>query len=627
MLSSRFNLVVALGLVFTSPLLSAPEIENRSPLNCERVLRVAEWGREHYGISDSVSFSAPAFSRQVFRLQLERFDPSRVLFLESEVEEYIAASQKHWANFLSNRDCTAFESEFNRRLQAGINRWRGQLNLLDWETIKKLPYKKNLSPAKVKGFASNAEELKLNIQRQAEYAVQTASPEWIRVFGGTVREAVESSLSEGILESDLSFLTVLTKSMLTAMDPFSSYLPPEEYQDFYDELSGNAAGIGIRVRSVPRGLFVDEIMPDSPAHKSGVMKTGDLITTLDGQNLKALSPREAKRLLRGLPGSSLKLGVEHSGKTETKTYVLTRQVFELEETLLSYRLLKPFAGKESVAVISIPSFYGKGGMNPTQEERSSSEDLKTILTTLSKRRNPPNMVVLDLRGNPGGFLEEAVTMSGFFIGNQVVVGVKDRASMRVLKAIDNQILYSGPLVAWIDGGTASAAEILAGALKDHQRALVVGSKRSYGKGSVQRLFHLDEGILNMPFFNAGGSSGVVKLTTSLFFSPMGHTPANGGISSHVVLPSMEASETYAPPQQVSDIAPMLEDSRVGELRRREIELKGSLSRLVREGLVLEEGLERPERDESLREALSMAKSYSKNFAVSAAVPTAQLGKK
>jgi carboxyl-terminal processing protease len=218
--------------------------------------------------------------------------------------------------------------------------------------------------------------------------------------------------------------------------------------------------------------------------------------------------------------------------------VLERTPFELEESKVSFAWKSPKTDPQKsskVAVVAVPAFYGRGGIETGTEEKSVSEDFQHRVREALLTETDHNGMVLDLRGNPGGYLEEAVSLGAFFVGNKPIVGVLEEGKTRVLKnPSSNQTVYHRPLVVLVDESSASAAEVLTGALKDYQRAIVVGSSRTYGKGTVQRLFQLEDPFL---FASEEGvlGTGVIKLTTSVFYSPLGHTPANGGVSTDIVL--------------------------------------------------------------------------------------------
>jgi carboxyl-terminal processing protease len=255
-------------------------------------------------------------------------------------------------------------------------------------------------------------------------------------------------------------------------------------------------------------------------------------------------------------------------KGEQKDISLTRTARVFSDKRVSTEVITSKDSKK-IAMVNVPSFYGRGGMNGLNNaEQSSSEDLESQITKINQKPSI-DAVVLDLRGNPGGYLEEAVQMAGMFLGKQTVVGVKDQEAIQKMESEENlSPLFKGPLIVWVDEETASAGEVLAAALKDYQRALLVGTPSTYGKGSVQKLFQIDDPFLNLGIQSA---DGVIKLTTSLFYSPLGHSPANGGVSTHLAL--VASKDVNENKMKVNDIEPRLDDSELEKLKKTEPEFQ------------------------------------------------------
>jgi carboxyl-terminal processing protease len=278
---------------------------------------------------------------------------------------------------------------------------------------------------------------------------------------------------------------------------------------------------------------------------------------------------EAKKLLKGPEKSLVSLGVHCAHRSSSQPWVdlvLERTQFDLEETKIAFNWKSPKTETaKKVAVISIPTFYGRGGLESGVEEKSVSEDFKNRLDQELLKETSHAGLVIDLRGNPGGYLEEAVSLGALFVGNRPIVGVLEDGRTRVLKDTTVvQPLYHRPLVVLVDEDSASAAEVLTGALKDYQRAVVVGSSRTYGKGTVQKLFPLEDPLLFSPLNGESLGTGVVKLTTSVFYSPLGHTPANGGIKTDIVVKERSNSNESLS-KAAQDILPIVDKELEREL--------------------------------------------------------------
>jgi carboxyl-terminal processing protease len=316
-------------------------------------------------------------------------------------------------------------------------------------------------------------------------------------------------------------------------------------------------------------------LKDSPAERSGKIHAGDVILAVDGVSLQNVGGTAARTLLKGSERTKVTL------KLKSGTVVVERQRIAFDDGKITGKIVPG----TSVGVIDVPSFYGRAGRAKTESERSSAEDFRTQLVKLLGGKQKPSALVLDLRGNPGGFLEEAVSMAGYFVGPNPVVSVVENHRKRVLKDSLAHALYQGPLVVLVDDESASASEVLTGALKDYGRAVVVGAKHTYGKGCVQRLFHLDDEVIDLEM-GMPRDRGVVKLTTSVYYSPLGHSPANGGIASDIALKmkgeNTESGEASRNEEMgVPEETPVVGDSVLTEVHDRERTRKATIDMLQR----------------------------------------------
>lgn len=497
------------------------------------------WSQLHYGGTHSVDFHSKEFAAHAVRLFLEKADPYRLLFTQEQAEEFYGDAAKNWPVLLEKGNCGFFEAWLNSHFSMARARFFSRVDGLAIGKIRAWGESGNSEMLKAgmphfKSFARNEEELETRMGQWAEELARVATPVVVAAYQGDKRHYLKDSFAQQLFDEPVHASHLLAKSLLNAMDPFSTYFSPPEFEDFYYDLSGGSSGLGVKVHMVPHGLLVEKILPDSAAERSGRIAVGDIIESVDGKLLRSLYANEAKALLRGPEKSVVNLGLIKVGGSKRRVS-LERRHFNFEEARITSKLIPSPDKKTQVAVIDIPSFYGRGGMDPDQEENSSSEDLKKTLGEILSMKKKTSSIVLDLRGNPGGFLEEAVSMAGVFLGERPVVGVVEHDSRRLLRDTLTRPMYNGSLVVLVDEGTASASEVLAGALKDNQRAVIVGSEHTYGKGSVQKLFHLEDEIFPIGF-SGKSQTGVVKLTTSIFYSPLGHSPANGGVRSDISLP-------------------------------------------------------------------------------------------
>ncbi len=304
---------------------------------------------------------------------------------------------------------------------------------------------------------------------------------------------------------DKTLLENAIRGMLTGLDPHSSYLSPEEYKELKIGTTGKFGGLGIQV-GMENG-FVKVISPidDTPAFHAG-LEAGDLIIRLNEKSVKGMTLNDAVKIMRGEPGTDIKLTVIREGADKPLPFTVTRDIISVKS--VKSRILEP-----SYGYIRISNFQSK-----------TARDLVTEISKL-KKENKAELkgLVLDLRNNPGGVLSAAADVSDAFINEGKLVFTKGRIdnSEFEFNAKPGDIMNGFPVVVLINGGSASASEIVAGALQDHKRAVIMGSK-SFGKGSVQTIQELRSG-------------GAVKITTARYFTPNGRSIQGEGITPDIII--------------------------------------------------------------------------------------------
>lgn len=300
--------------------------------------------------------------------------------------------------------------------------------------------------------------------------------------------------------------------MLGSLDPHSSYLDGSGLQRLETMIDGNYSGLGLSVQLDEGAIKVISPFRGSPAEKAGV-KAGDYITHLDGVLYFERDLDEAVGKMRGTAGTAIRLTVFRPGRDEPFDVTVTRGVIDLEPVTWQV--------KDAVGVISVNEFsrdVGRdvaGAVQDLRKQAAASGGLKGL--------------VLDLRSNPGGSLDEAVALSDLFVSTGDIVSQRGRVASeneyyRAESMFRGDIAKDLPLVVLIDAGSASASEIVAGALKDHRRAVIMG-ERSFGKGSVQSLIGIDR-------------TSAIKLTTARYFTPSGHSVQEGGIEPDIRVPQL-----------------------------------------------------------------------------------------
>ncbi|MCR9218836.1 MAG: S41 family peptidase [Alphaproteobacteria bacterium] len=296
-----------------------------------------------------------------------------------------------------------------------------------------------------------------------------------------------------------AFVEAATQAMLHSLDDYSGYLDRESFRRLQEETRGRFGGLGVEIKKDPLGLEVISPIDGTPAEAAG-LRPGDKLTHADGDPLAPMTLREAVDLLRGDVGTRVTLTVEREG----------RPPFQVEIVRAVIRIQPVKARLEGdVGYLRVTHFVSRTG-----------EVVREKMAQLEEAAGPGGVrgFVVDLRNNPGGLLDEAIDVSGAFLDGGGVVSVKSRTEAEAFAADGGDESAGKPIVVLINEGSASASEIVAGALKDRNRAVLVG-KRTFGKGSVQT-------ILPLP-----GQRGI-KLTTALYFTPTGRT-VEGGIPPHI----------------------------------------------------------------------------------------------
>lgn len=334
-------------------------------------------------------------------------------------------------------------------------------------------------------------------------------------------------------------------AIANSYDPHTEYIPPQEKEDYDIHLSGAFYGIGATLQKEGENIKVVEIIPGGPSWKQKELQVGDIITQVAQGNeepvdIVNMSLNDAVRLIRGEKGTTVRLTVK---KPDGQTTVISidRDLVVLEEAYAKSAIVED-AGGEQYGYIYLPSFYHDFQRD---DGRSSALDVKNHLEQLKKAGVAG--VILDLRKNTGGLLLDAVEMAGHFLQTGPVVQVKKRdGGIRVLKDTNPEVIYEGPLVVLIDSFSASASEILAAALQDYGRAVIVGSPRSFGKGTVQVVYVNLDDILDYIFPEKQELKplGYIKYTVEKFYRITGGSTQLKGVEPDVILPDLYSHLDY-----------------------------------------------------------------------------------
>jgi carboxyl-terminal processing protease len=346
----------------------------------------------------------------------------------------------------------------------------------------------SLIPAATAGLAS----ADLTINRDIERFVSV----YERVKGDYVDKVSDDQLIKGAIDG-----------MLASLDPHSSYLDARDFKQMQITTDGNYGGLGLVVSMEDGAVKVVAPQEDSPAAKMGI-KSGDFITHLDGKLLYGGTLDEAVDQMRGRPGTPVRLTIVRPGRDKPFDVSVTRQVIEIKPVKWEI--------KDGVGIININGFSKQTG----QMTRAAVVSIEKALG-----RKPAGYVI-DLRSNPGGLLDQAVEVSDTFLDHGEVVSQRgrDKRDIERFFAQPGDFAEGLPIVVLVDAGSASAAEIVAGALQDHHRGLVMG-ERTFGKGSVQTLIQLDD-------------TTALRLTTARYYTPSGRSVQEGGIEPDIIVPQL-----------------------------------------------------------------------------------------
>lgn len=318
------------------------------------------------------------------------------------------------------------------------------------------------------------------------------------VFGRIKEDYVEEVKDKSLIENAI-------RGMLSGLDPHSSYVDGEEYRDLQVGTSGEFGGLGIEVGMEDGFVKVIAPIDDTPAQRAG-LQTGDMIIRIDDKPVKGLSLNEAVQLMRGKPGTQIQLTILRGTDDKPFEVVLERAVIQVAS--VKSRMLEP----------------GFGYVRLTHFQAHTTDDMLKAVDEL-KAANEGRLkgLVLDLRNNPGGVLNGAVGVSDAFLSDGLIVYTEGRVknSQMRFKAGPDDVLDGAPIVVLVNAGSASASEIVAGALQDHRRAIVMGTQ-TFGKGSVQTIVPIDD-------------SSALKLTTARYYTPSGRSIQANGIVPDIAL--------------------------------------------------------------------------------------------
>jgi len=444
--------------------------------------------------------------------------------------------------------------KFQKDTKSLQNLWR---KILKYETLGRLYTLKDQAEDEKKAFEEEKKDKKKGKKKKvSSKEKEDEKPLW------TLSEAELLKKSREELKKDYKkyfarirkekrkdLLDRFYNSILKIYDPHTSYLIPDNHEDFNIRISGKLEGIGALLSEDGAYIKVQRVIPGSPSYKQGELEAEDKITMVGQGDEKAVSIvgmdiQDAVKLIRGPKGSTVKLTVKKPDGS-SKVIPIIRDVVEIEETYAKSSVLELKGSDKKIGYIYLPSFY-RDFSNPNG--RNCSEDTRKAIKSLKKKGI--DGLILDLRNNGGGALEDARQISGLFIKEGPIVQVRSSTGEKeVLRDNDSSIEFEKPLIVLVNRYSASASEIVAAALQDYKRAIIIGGEHTHGKGTVQAVLDLDRNSYSQVLSaDDRPSLGALKLTIQKFYRVNGISTQKLGVTPDIILPDqfahLESGERY-----------------------------------------------------------------------------------
>jgi len=522
--------IILFGFSFSEDKFSDP---NKEKLLIEVVKYVVEKG--HYStldINDDIS-------EKIYNTYLEQLDAQKRFFLQSDIRQFEKYKFK-LDDQLKDQDLTFFNLvyETSRKRINEVKNYYEEImsNSFDFTSNEDI----NLD-FENKSYARNSNEIKNRWRKQLKYStldiISLKLGDSIKVIDNKTRNESMTLIKKNTddffdyveeMDRDDWFANYIN-AFLNQLDPHTVYFNPEDKDRFDTNISGKFDGIGARLQKTEGTVKIVDIIVGGPIWKDKLLDVGDIILKVaqenqDPVNIIGMKLDDAIKLIKGPADSFVTLTVKKiSG--EIKDVLIKRGVVELEELYAKSTLINK--GDKNYGYISLPKFYIDFS---DRKSRNSANDVKNEIIKL--KNNGISGLILDLRNNGGGALQTVVDMTGLFIERGPIVQVKSTGNRKqILYDKDPQVVWDGPLVILMNKMSASASEILAGALQDYNRAVIIGNEKSFGKGTVQNVIDLNRFISNSSY-----DLGALKITTDKFYRINGESVQLEGVKSDIVIP-------------------------------------------------------------------------------------------
>lgn len=477
---------------------------------------------------------------------IKRLDPLKMYFLKSDIDEFLQ-KESELDDMLSKGDTSFAHVVFDRFLKRVDERVAVVKELLKQD----LDFTKEeslITDREKLQYPANAKEAEDRWRKRVKYDLLVKKIE--DVTGEEAIKKITRRYDSFAIRmhkfSDDDLMGMYLTAITSSYDPHTSYMSPAEYENFLIQMRLQLDGIGAALRSTDGQTIVTKIIPGGAADKHGKLKPEDQVVAVgQGENgdmvdILDMPLNEVVGMIRGKADTKVRLSVIPSGTSEVLNYTITRARIELKDSeargVIFEKGKKENGDPLKVGVIDLPSFYMDmdAARTGATDYKSTTRDVRKLLEDFKKKG--VDAVVLDLRRNGGGSLTEAINLTGLFIDNGPVVQVKDSdGRVQHYDDLERGMSWDGPLVVVTSKFSASASEILAGAIQDYRRGLVVGDSSTHGKGTVQTLLNLGEQLFHIP---DPPNLGALKITMQQFYRPNGDSTQKRGVVSDLVLPSI-----------------------------------------------------------------------------------------
>ncbi len=522
--------IILFGFSFSEEKFSDP---NKEKLLIEVVKYVVEKG--HYStldINDEIS-------EKIYNTYLDQLDAQKRFFLQSDIRQFEKYKFK-LDDQIKNQDLTFFNLVYDtsrKRINEVKNYYEEIMNnSFDFSSYEDI----NLD-FENKSYARSSNEIKNRWRKQLKYStldiISLKLGDSVKIIDNKTRNESMTLIKKNTddffdyveeMDRDDWFANYIN-AFLNQLDPHTVYFNPEDKDRFDTNISGKFDGIGARLQKTEGTVKIVDIIVGGPIWKDKLLDVGDIILKVaqenqDPVNIIGMKLDDAIKLIKGPADSFVTLTVKKiSG--EIKDVLIKRGVVELEELYAKSTLINK--GDKNYGYISLPKFYIDFS---DRKSRNSANDVKNEIIKL--KNNGISGIILDLRNNGGGALQTVVDMTGLFIERGPIVQVKSTGNRKqILYDKDPQVVWDGPLVILMNKMSASASEILAGALQDYNRAVIIGNEKSFGKGTVQNVIDLNRFISNSSY-----DLGALKITTDKFYRINGESVQLEGVKSDIVIP-------------------------------------------------------------------------------------------